>query len=58
MYKTIRSFALAVLLTLAAVPATKADRWGTNPRPQAAAADDFSAMDVMVDAVFFNLGIF
>lgn len=58
MYKTIRSLALALLFTLAAVPATKADRWGTNPRPQVAAADSFSAMDVMVDALFFNLGIF
>ena len=58
MYKTIRSLALALLLTLAAVPAIKADRWGTNPRPQAVAADDFSTMDVMVDAFFFNLGIF
>lgn len=53
MYKSVRSLSLALLLTLAAVPAVKADRWGTNPRPE----DSSNAVSVMMDALMFNLGI-
>lgn len=52
MYKTVRSLALAVLFTLASVPAMKADRWGTNPVPT---SPGFT--DTMQDAVSFNLGM-
>lgn len=52
MYKTVRSLALVFVLAVAAVPAVKADRWGTNPMPTGP-----GVMDTMGDAVLFNLGM-
>ena len=58
MYKTVRSLSLALLLTLSVVP-VKADRWGTNPRPQSSVTDDDSSMmETMGDTFSFYLGIF
>ncbi len=54
MPKFVRSSALVVALTLAAVPAVRADRTGCNPHPQIAAP---SALSIFVYTVLSALGI-
>ena len=53
MQKSIRSFALIAALTVAAVPAVRADQTGCNPHPQVVTASTFS---ILVSTVIAYLG--
>jgi hypothetical protein len=56
MQKSIRSSALIAILTLAAVPAVRADQTGCNPHPQVVTVAPPSTLAILVSTVVLYLG--